>query len=44
MARKLGPKWGQIDLHEKPKSSFGEIAGGIAVAIFVILVLVNLAG
>lgn len=44
MPQKLGEKIGQIDIHKKPKSSFGETLAGIAIAIFFIVVLVNVIG
>ncbi|WP_267898160.1 hypothetical protein [Rhodophyticola porphyridii] len=44
MAQKLGEKVGQIDIHKKPKSTFGETLVGIALAIFAIFVLVNVFG
>lgn len=44
MAKKIGEKIGQIDIHKKAKTSFGEVLMGIAGAIVFILILVNLTG
>ncbi len=45
MSKKLGEKFGQIDLHKAPKkSSLGETLGSFAVVIIVVTVLVNVFG
>lgn len=42
MSQKLGEKIGQIDIHKKPKSSIGDVIGGVLLIGLIVLIVVGI--